>query len=47
MWCTLDNRAADKTKANARLNGSAIDRTNQLRYIKVYLDKMLTFRQDR
>ena len=45
LWCTLDNKAAGKTKPDVRFNGSVIERTNQLRYLGMYFDRMLTFRQ--
>ena len=45
LWCTLDNKAAGKVKPDVRFNGSVIERTNQLRYLGMHFDRMLTFRQ--
>ena len=45
LWCTLDNKAAGKAKPDARFSGSVIERTNQLRYLGMHFDRMLTFRQ--
>ena len=43
LWCMLDNKAAGKPMPDVKFNDTVIERTNQLRYLGVHFDRMLTF----
>ena len=43
LLCTLDNKAAGQPVAPVTFGGTDIERTDQLRYLGVHFDRMLTF----
>ena len=45
LWCTLNNKAADKATPAVTFDGAVVERTNNLRYLGVHFDRMLTYRQ--
>ena len=45
LWCTLDNRAADKPVPAVTFAGAVVERTSHLRYLGIHFDRMLTYRK--
>ena len=45
LWCTLDNRAADKQVPAVTLDGAVVERTCHLRYPGIHFDRMLTYKK--
>ena len=43
LWCTL-NKAIGQAMPAVSFNGEVIERTNSLRYLGIYLDRMLTYK---
>ena len=45
LLCTLDNKAAGRPVTPVKFGGTEIERTDQLRYLGIHFDRMLTFKK--
>ena len=44
LWCTLKNKAVGQAMPAAPFKGEVVERTNNLRYLGIHFDRMLTRR---
>ena len=43
LWCTLDNRAADKTMPAVTFEGVGVERTIRVTYPGIHFDRMFNY----